>query len=319
VRQFLAGLPAPGPEVLVGPGDDAAVLRDGLVISTDLAVEGVHFRLDWISPEEAGYRAAIGALSDLAAMGASPVGMLASVAVPSGTDGADAGQELMRGVRSASVEAGGALLGGDLTRSPGPLLVDVVVLGRTARPLLRSGVRPGDELWVTGVLGGAAGAVAVWGSGGEPPRSLRTAFARPVARIPESGWLVEAGVRGGLDLSDGLAGDAAHLAAAASVAVRLEADLVPVHPDLASGVLPAGVEPLALALHGGDDYELLVAAPPGALAPRVEEFLELFDLVLTRVGRVGEGSGVEIVPPGGGSPRPLARGGFDHFREGVWP
>ena len=313
IREFLAEGGEPGPGIRVGPGDDAAVLDDGLVVSTDLAVEEVHFRLDWISPREAGYRAAMGALSDLAAMAAHPLGCLAAVATPEGRRGREGARELMAGLREAVEEVGVLLLGGDLTRSPGPLLVDVVVLGRTDRPLLRSGAQPGDELWVTGSLGGAAGAVAFWAAGGRPPSALREAFLAPRARIREARFLVDVGARAGLDLSDGLAGDAGHLAAASGVGVEVEADAVPVHPALLADPAPPGTTPLELALHGGEDYELLVALPPGVLTPRVEEFAELFDLSLTRVGRVREGAGVVLAPPGGGAPRPLARGGFDHF------
>jgi thiamine-monophosphate kinase len=315
IRGFLAGLGDPGSPVLVGPGDDAAVLEDGLVISTDLSVEGIHFRLDWIRAREAGCRAALAALSDLAAMAAQPLGMLASVAAATGDRGSDAASELMGGIREAAEVVGAPLLGGDLTRSPGPLLVDVVVLGRTGPPLLRSGAREGDELWVTGTLGAAAGAVTLWNSGAEPPPPLRATFLRPLPRIREAVWLLEAGARAGLDLSDGLAGDAGHLAAASGVRVTLDAGAIPVAPALSGLDLPRGQDPLDLALHGGEDYELLVAAPPGLLGPRVEEFAELFDLSLTRVGVVGPGLGVELIPPGGGAARPLARGGFDHFAE----
>ena len=314
IREFLGQGTEPGPGIRVGPGDDAAVLDDGLVISTDLAVEGIHFHLDWISSREAGYRAAMGALSDLAAVAADPLGCLASVATPEGHQGRTGARELMAGLREALEEIGIPLLGGDLTRSPGPMLVDVVVLGRAHRPLLRSGARPGDELWVTGSLGGAAGAVAFWAAGGQPPAPLRETFVAPHPRIREARFLVDAGARAGLDLSDGLAGDAGHLAAASGVGVELEADAIPLHPTLLADPAPPGTTPLELALHGGEDYELLVALPPDVLAPRVEEFAELFDLSVTRVGRVREGTGVVLVSPGGGAPRPLARGGFDHFQ-----
>jgi thiamine-monophosphate kinase len=315
IRDFLKDLGDPGSHILVGPGDDAAVLEGGLVISTDLSVEGIHFRLEWIRAREAGGRAASAALSDLAAMAAEPLGILASVAAPGGEEGGEAAGDLMAGIREAAQEVGAPLLGGDLTRSPGPLLVDVVVLGRAERPLLRSGARAGDELWVTGTLGAASAAVAFWRDGTEPPDSLRSAFVRPRPRVREAIWLVEAGARAGLDLSDGLAGDAGHLAAASGVRVTLDADAVPLAPALAGADLPRGRDALDLALHGGEDYELLVAAAPGILAPRVEEFVRRFDLSLTRVGTVSPGRGVELVPAGGGPARPVDRGGFDHFHD----
>jgi thiamine-monophosphate kinase len=310
IRQILGGPDRLASGVLVGPGDDATVLEGGLVISTDLSIEGIHFRLDWIAVEEAGYRAAAGGLSDLAAMGAEPVGILASVAAPGTGEQAVA---LMEGVKRLAAEHGAPLLGGDLTRSHGPLLVDIVSVGRADVPLLRSGAEEGDELWVTGALGAAAAAAALWSAGRPVSPELRRAFAAPRPRIQEARWLVAAGARAGLDLSDGLAGDAGHLAAASGVAVVLEEGSVPVNPALAGAGLPEGTEALALALHGGEDYELLVAAPPGAIGGRVEEFRRRFDLTLSRVGRVTRGEGVFLEAPGTGELRRPDRGGFDHF------
>ncbi|MEX1258622.1 MAG: thiamine-phosphate kinase [Gemmatimonadota bacterium] len=313
IREILSGLPSLGPGIRVGPGDDACVLEDGWVISTDLSVEGIHFRLDWITAEEAGFRAAAGGLSDLAAMAADPIGILASVAAPEAGEGAIA---LMAGVKRLAQEHGAPLLGGDLTRSPGPLFLDIVSVGRAETPLLRSGAEEGDELWVTGSLGGAAGATALWSAGLPVPPPLRQAFAQPRPRILEARWLVQAGARGGLDLSDGLAGDGGHLAAASGVAVVLEEEAIPIHPALAAAALPGSAGPLALALHGGEDYELLLAAPSGRLAPRVEEFARRFDLSLTRVGRVVRGEGVYLEPAGSGPLRRPDRGGYDHFGGG---
>ena len=312
IRGFLEGMPPPGPNVRLGPGDDACVLADGWVISTDMSVEGVHFRLDWIGADEAGYRAAAAGLSDLAAMAAEPVGILISIAAPG--DGALA-EQAMAGVKEVARTCGASLLGGDLTRSPGPLVIDVVSVGRTTDPLLRSGARAGDELWVTGSLGGAAAAAALWQGAKPVPAALRQAFAAPRPRLSEARWLREVGVGAGLDLSDGIAGDSAHLAAASGVRVILEEGAIPLHPALAGIVLPPDATCLKLALHGGEDYELLVAARPGLLAPRVEEFTRQFDLVLTRVGRVIPGGGVFLETVAPGPLRRMERGGYDHFGE----
>ncbi len=306
IRAFLRDLPPP-PEGTLGPGDDAAVLPDGTVISTDLSVEGVHFRLDWITPEEAGGRAVAAALSDLAAMAARPLGALVSLAVPVGGGGPG---PWMAGVRERLQEMDIPLLGGDLTRSPGPAIVDAVAVGRTATPLLRSGARPGDELWVTGALGGAAAAVEAWNTGELPSDSLRRRFAHPLPRIPEALWLRErCALSAGLDLSDGMAGDGGHLAAASGVAVVLERWRIPVE-GAGGGGEEAG---LRRALHGGEDYELLLAAAPGSVAPRVEEFRRSFDLSLTRVGWVVKGEGVWMLHQEGGSPVRIREGGWDHF------
>jgi thiamine-monophosphate kinase len=167
-----------------GIGDDCAVLPEGpgrLVVSTDLSVEGVHFKTEWLTLEEIGWRAAAGALSDLAAMGAETVGLLASVATPPGAS-PDAVIQVMAGVGMAVQAAGGVVLGGDLSRAP-QWLVDVTVIGRAARPVLRSGAQPGDSVWVTGALGGARAALQAWQRGQEPPAAARVAFAHPLPRI----------------------------------------------------------------------------------------------------------------------------------------
>jgi thiamine-monophosphate kinase len=312
IRRLLAdGGPAPK-EVLVGPGDDCAVLEGGLVVSVDLSVEDVHFRREWITLEEAGFRAAAGALSDLAAMAADPIGVLLSLALS--TDEAEAAAvALQRGAGEACRLVGAALLGGDLSRSPGGLVMDVTVLGRADSPLLRSGCRPGDEVWVTGTLGDSAAAVQAWRGGRDPGAACRAAFARPTPRIREARWLQEHTVlHGGIDLSDGLAGDAGHLASASEVALILRADALPFSRDLEEWA-GGRAEALHLALQGGEDYELCVTVPPGALDDLVDPFRRAFDLPLSRVGRVESGSGVRV----DGGPVELGKpgGGFSHFQK----
>ncbi len=310
IRRWVADAPLPD-GVVVGPGDDAAVLEDGWVVSTDLMVEDVHFRSAWATPAEIGFRAVTAALSDLAAMAARPVGVLLSLASGALTEaGLDA---LNEGARRAAEAAGARVVGGDLAGSPGPLFVDVVVLGRAARPALRTGARPGDELWVTGTLGAAAGAVAAWEDGREPSPAMRAAFVRPTARVEEALWLAEhADVRALIDLSDGLAGDAGHVAAGSGVGAVLEAARVPVAPGLGEAGHDAEAA-LGFALHGGEDYELLLAVTPGTLD--AEAFRAATGTEVTRVGRVEEGEGVWL--DDGGGPRRLERGGFDHLGAGA--
>ncbi len=314
LRRFLGRAETPLHEgVRVGPGDDAAVLAGGWVVSTDLSIEHVHFRTEWLSHREAGYRATAAALSDLAAMAAEPVGVLVSLAVPDAPEREDLAVELYGGVAEAAGASGAAVLGGDLTRSPGPWIVDVTVVGRADPPVLRSGAAAGDEIWVTGVLGAPAAAVRIWREGGVPSEALRAAFRRPVPRIPEARWLCErAGVRALVDLSDGLAGDAGHLAAASAVGVVLDLEAVPV-AGAAAEALGAGAA-LDAALHGGEDYELLVAARPGALDEVRGAFFDTFGLRVAKVGRVVEGAGVWAEDSVSGERRALDARGFDHFR-----
>ncbi|HEX7120044.1 MAG TPA: thiamine-phosphate kinase [Longimicrobiales bacterium] len=312
IRRFLEHGRAYGPGIVVGPGDDCAVVEGGrIALSADLSIEDVHFRRGWLEPEEIGYRAAAASLSDLAAMAAVPIGALVSLAAPP-ADVPAVAERCMAGAREAVEAAGGALLGGDLTRSPGPLLLDVVVLGRVERPVLRGGARPGDEVWVTGALGGAAAAVRCWGAGDEPPAAGRAAFARPRPRIREALWLAERDVpRAMIDLSDGLAGDVAHLAAAGGVGVLLDEASVPVHPA-AAAVATDPADALALALGGGEDYELCLAVSPGAAAAVAEAFHRTFGVALTRVGVVREEPGI-AVRRADGTVAPPDVSGYRHF------
>ena len=306
------------PEVELGPGDDAAILRatgtEALVLSTDLSVEHVHFRREWLTWESIGFRAIASALSDLAAMAARPLGVLVSLAVPPETDRRTL-DELAHGMGGCLREHGAALLGGDLSRSPGPVVIDVTVIGAAARPVKRSGALPGDEIWVTGRLGGAGSAAAAWSRGLEPDPSARRAFERPRPRLKEALLLCRsADVHALIDLSDGLASDAAQVAAASGVRLVLESERVPLHRTL-EGWAKADVA-LALAVGGGEDYELLAVVAPGTAEAAVRELSADFQLEFTRVGMVTEGAGVGWVGARGESIEPPASG-FDHFEEGT--
>jgi thiamine-monophosphate kinase len=307
IRRFVADDAPLPPEVRVGPGDDAAVLEGGWVVTVDLSVEDVHFRRAWLSDREIGYRAGAASLSDLAAMAATPVAVLVSLAAPRGS--ALELEAVHAGVREIAAELGASVIGGDVSGSPGPLVVDVVALGRSTWPVLRDGAEPGDDVWVTGSLGAAAAAVRVWERGGRPSAALREAFARPRPRVREARCLVEHEVVDALiDLSDGLAGDAGHIAAASGVRVTLEAARIPVADASLAAV--GRVDALDAALHGGEDYELCFVTDPGAVD--AEYFRERHGLELTRVGRVDEGEGVWLEQPDGRVSR-LTRGGFDHL------
>lgn len=311
IRRFLAGLPPLPPRVLVGPGDDAAVVEGGWVLSTDLSVEDVHFRRGWITDEEIGFRAASAALSDLAAMAAEPVGVLASLALPG--DGRVDAEAVERGIARAAAAVGAGVLGGDVSRSPGPLFLDLTVVGRADAPVLRSGAAPGDEVWVTGRLGGAAGAVRLWEQGREPPAGLRAAFASPNPRVEAARALARAGVlRALVDVSDGLAGDAGHLAAAGGVGVILEPARLPLDPELVGAFGEDGARDAAL--HGGEDYELCFAAAPGSVDAAAHSAAA--GVPLTRVGRVEEGEGVWLLAADGTTTR-AGRGGYDHLGGGT--
>jgi thiamine-monophosphate kinase len=314
IRSFLRAGAAerPAGEVL-GPGDDCAVVRGrGIALSTDMSVEGVHFRREWLMPEEIGWRATSAALSDLAAVGARPIGVLVSCAVP-GDEAGELAPALMAGVRRAVEAVGGAVLGGDLARSPGAIVVDVTVVGECGAPIRRSGASPGEEVWVTGSLGGSAAAVLAFLEGREPVASARERFAHPRPRVMEALWLAERiSLTSLIDISDGLGGDAAHLAAASGVAIVLEREAVPVDEE---SLYPLeGEEALRLAVTGGEDYELCFTSPAGAVEEVRAGFERELGIRLTRVGVVESGAGV-FWRHGDGGRVPLGLGGYQHFEE----
>lgn len=305
IRHILRDAAPPGPRVALAAGDDCALIHCGegyLALTVDLSVEGTHFISTWGTPELIGRRAVLAAVSDLAAMAARPLAVLVALNVP-----VDAGVALAErvgsGCRNAADELGAALIGGDLGRGGSALALDVVAVGEVERPLLRSGVRPGDELWVTGSLGGAAAAVRGWKRGVRLPEEWRRSFWDVVPRLGEARWLAEQGAGAAIDISDGLVADAGHLAAASGVGVELDWDATPA----ATGV---GIE---LALSGGEDYELLVALPGGILTTElVSQFQHRFAVPLTRVGRAVVGGGVRVFREG--EELQLESVGFDHFK-----
>ncbi|HEU4563795.1 MAG TPA: thiamine-phosphate kinase [Gemmatimonadaceae bacterium] len=282
-----------------GVGDDAAVLdvprAARLVASTDSAIENVHFRREWLAPEEIGWRAAMAALSDLAAMAAQPLGVLVALSVPDRWR--DDIPALADGIGAAAEEAGARIVGGDLTGA-GELAIGITVLGAAAAPLLRGGARPGDTIYVTGTLGGPRAALRAWSRGETPTPAQRERFARPVARLREAAWLARHGATAGIDISDGLLADLAHVSVASGVRMAVALDELPV-------VSGASREDAA---RSGEEYELAVTAPPGldSLA-----FERAFGVPLTPIGRVEAGApGVEATL---GGERVAPGGGWDHF------
>ncbi len=312
--------------LLLGIGDDAAVLRPragfDLVVTADLLVEGVDFRLNrgWTTPRDLGRRALAVSLSDAAAMGARPRFCLLSVGVPRALWRGRFVEEFYEGVRALADVYGVRIVGGDTSRAVEGFVVDSVVLGevRRGRVLTRGGARAGDLIFVTGALGGAAGGLRILESGaartsrGRGARGLVERQRRPEPRVEWGALLSEKGLATSLiDLSDGLSSDLAHVCRASGVGARVDAARLPLDPLLKE----AGVdddEALGLALDGGEDFELLFTADPRR-ASRLPG--EVKGVPVTRVGEVtAERGKVRLVR--GGKARPLKPGGFEHFRRG---
>lgn len=272
-------------------GDDTAAVPAGqgtLVVSTDVSVEGVHFQRAWLESSEIGWRAAASALSDLAAAAAHPAGLTAAVSVPVGYPEAEL-VALMRGVGDAARYTGCQVLGGDLSRAS-VLSLAITVFGYADPPMSRRGAAAGDGVWVTGALGGARAALHAWREGVEPASQAREAFTHPLPRIDVAQWLRAHGATAMIDISDGLGGDAKHLAAASGIGVRLELERVPLHPDVAAAAARAGEDPAFFAAVGGEDYELLVTLPNGFAGAAA--CLAETGISLTRVGLVRRDAGV---------------------------
>jgi thiamine-monophosphate kinase len=313
-------LPPPGARVLVGSGDDAAVTLPGGVTATsvDAIVDGVHFRREQASLAEIGHKALATALSDLAAMGAEPGEAYVVLGIPPDLD-EDGCLELVDGLVALAKATGTSLVGGDVTRAPA-LTLAVTVVGHAARPELligRGGARPGDALVLSGELGGAAAGLLLLEQprlgdavGAETASRLRARQLRPRARLATGRALAGVGATAMIDLSDGLGGDAGHLAERSGVALRIDAGALPLAKGVAEVAVAAGRDPLELAVRGGEDYELLVALPPERLTELAAIAAEAGEGTLTQVGEILAGEGVEVRLPAGGS-LPLA--GFDQL------
>lgn len=341
--------------LLTGIGDDAAVIRQraGLdtVVTTDLLVEGVDFRLEpfWARPRDLGHKALAVSLSDVAAVGARPRFCLLSVGVPPARWRTNFLEEFYAGVRALAARHGVAIIGGDTSRTPERVVIDSIVLGevRRGRAALRSGARAGDQIFVTGALGGAAAGLKILEgraaglsipegraasfknlegrasppSHARPTRQARVQLTRAERRLvrrqlkpePRVEWGALLGGRGLasalIDVSDGLSSDLAHLCRESGVGARVEAPLLPLDPLLKS-TNATEADALSLALDGGEDFELLFTVRPRDVArlPR-----EVGGAPATRVGEITGARGkLRIVE--GGRERALKPGGFEHFK-----
>jgi thiamine-monophosphate kinase len=319
-------LPPIGQRLHLGSGDDAAISVPGgaTATSVDALVEGVHFRREQASLSQIGRKAIATALSDLAAMGAEPGEAYVVLGVPTDLD-EDGCLELLDGLAELAAATGTSLAGGDLTRAP-ILTVTTTVVGHADSPerlVTRGGARPGDVLVVTGELGGASAGLLLLEANSEvssrlvphseTKRELTGLVGRqlePQPRLAAGRALADAGATAMIDLSDGLGGDAGHLAAASEVGLRIDAAALPLAGGVAEVAASAGHDPLRLAVSGGEDYELLATLPADRLEAAKAVVAEKAGLTLTEIGEAVEGAGVEIRRPGG---EPLQATGFDQL------
>jgi thiamine-monophosphate kinase len=304
IRRVLSGA---GPEVVVGPGDDAAVVVAGsgeLVLTTDVMVEGVHFRRELTTPRDLGYKAVAVNVSDVAAMAASPRYALCALTLSGSVDAAWV-VELAGGMRECCDEFALSLVGGNLSRGP-EITIAVSVTGEVVpgRAVRRDGARPGDRLVVTGSLGGSAAGLrlASQRSWSDDERDALHRHVRPTPRVGEAGVLASHGVTAMIDVSDGLAIDLSRLCAASGAGARVEIEKIPVHPAATRQE----------ALGGGEDYELLATLPSAEVVEGARaELREGFGVSLAEIGVIIEDGLVAVDE--GGVEGPLETDGWDHF------
>jgi thiamine-monophosphate kinase len=321
LQHFLQGPMAP--HVVRGIGDDCAVVRASpgmeLLLTTDTQEEGVHFRREWSTPQDIGWRCLAVNVSDIAAMGGAPLGALVALCLPATLDLAfvDAFYE---GMQALAHQFRCPIIGGNITQAAAHLSVTIAVLGEAPRgqSVYRSGAQVGDEIWVTGELGGAkAGLEAL-----RHPLQVATLhseyvlarYRRPTPRLQEAQYLREYGkIRSLVDLSDGLSSDLTHICEASGVGAQLYATSIPIHAQTRCVAQALQADALAYALHGGEDFELCLTAPPGHLTPLQPAFVQRFHCPLVRIGTIQAGSGVTLCLADG-TQLSLHAQGYDHFR-----
>jgi thiamine-monophosphate kinase len=300
IARVTAGL-ATAPSTVVGPGDDAAVVAtaDGRVVaSTDLLVEGRHFRRDWSTAEDVGHKAAARAFSDIAAMGALPTALLVGFAAPGSleltwVDG------LMAGLREECAQVEAAIVGGDVTAAD-QITIAVTALGdlEGRAPVTLAGASPGDAVAVCGRTGWAAAGFAVLGRGFRSPVQVVAAHRRPDPPYFEGPHAASLGATSMTDISDGLVADLGHIAAASGIRIDLRAGSLDISAKLREVGSALNVDPLVWVLTGGDDYALAATFPRGVEVPDPWRV----------IGAVAEGEGVRV------DGRRWPAGGHEHFR-----
>ncbi|GAB2624969.1 thiamine-monophosphate kinase [Paractinoplanes abujensis] len=291
-----------GPTTLLGPGDDSAIVAapDGrIVASTDVLVEGRHFRRDWSSGADVGHRAAAANLADIAAMGAVPTALLVGLCAPADLELSWA-EELAGGLSDEAALTGASVVGGDTSASP-TLTIAVTALGDLGGrpPVLRSGAQPGDVIAIAGRIGHAAAGYTVLSRGFRTPKALVEAYRRPVVPYEAGPAAARAGATAMIDVSDGLLQDLGHIARASVVGVDVHTNTFEISGQMRDAAAALGVDPLQWILGGGDDHALVATFPAEAVLPQD----------WTVIGKVHESTGVTVDGRPWGGPV-----GWDHFR-----
>lgn len=296
---------------VIGVGDDAAVIPGGshsLVVTTDMLIEGVHFRRDWMTSREIGRKAVLVNFSDIAAMGSRPLYLFASIALPQNF-GVRNAAGLFRGMEEVCRQNGTLILGGDTNRG-GLLTVSLTVVGRAEgrRVLRRNGARVGDSIYVTGTLGNSALGLEALSRKKKGCVAFVKAHKEPPNRLAVGRWLArQKSVHSLMDISDGLAGDLKHILEESRVGACVDIDRVPLRPGFLRQAYALGRDPDGLSLGGGEDYELLFTASDGLRMPRQIAGVSVTKIGIIRPARTG------LVWMKNGRPYRKRIAGFEHF------
>ncbi|MGB7970360.1 MAG: thiamine-phosphate kinase [Candidatus Deferrimicrobiaceae bacterium] len=311
-------------DLLIGIGDDTAVIRmdkrRALLVTCDIQVEGRHFRFDRITPYQLGRRAMAVNVSDIASMGGKPTFALVSLGLP-GAFPVASYDRLFEGMRDELRRYGARIVGGNLARTEDVLVVDITLMGENdlSRVMTRGGARVGDRVFVTGRLGASgAGFQALKAFGKKVParyRHLVACHLVPTPRVTLGRRISRAGVATAMiDLSDGLAGDLFHICTRSRVGAEIYPDRLPLPERIGEIAARSGKSVIDLALHSGEDYELLFTAPPGVPARKIRSLSRDSGIPITEIGKiVGRKEGYCLVDSQG-IRTPLTPAGWDHFR-----
>jgi thiamine-monophosphate kinase len=304
-------VPGDRTEVLRGIGDDAAVLRIApepapyLLVTTDMLVENHHFRRAWATAEQIGIKAAECNMSDIAAMGGTPMWMFSSISLPEDIDVAWV-EGMYRGLSQSCRARNVVLIGGDITRGQA-VTINITLLGSVSPELLclRSSAHPGDIIMVTGTLGASAAGYAMLNAGHRPSAYLRKKHLTPASRLDISGRLASV-AHAMIDISDGLGAEVRHICEQSRVGANIDAAAIPIHEEVKAAARRLGTDPLQWALSGGEDFELLFTIAP-------ENLDQIGSASCFRIGEITGFPGKILLtdPQAGSTPLP---GGYDHFR-----
>ncbi|MBN1296168.1 thiamine-phosphate kinase [bacterium] len=321
IERFLSAFSNPSRDLVIPPGDDCAAFRVSpetlMLVTTDLLIEHVHFDLSTIHPRQLGWKAMAVNISDIAAMGGTPAFGFLSIALPKRTSTAwiDA---LAEGMSACCTRYHVTLAGGDTTGSLHDIVINIGLIGFTSpqRCIRRNGALPGDCIQVSGPFGGSAAGLKLLALGtplNPLEQSLITAHLEPIPRVACGQALSQlTGVHAMIDVSDGLIQDLGHICHASGVGAIVSAHSVPVYPGIPDRIGRERIDPLNLALSGGEDYELVWTVSPECADAALASAVTAGALHAVTIGVIGEGQSVVVMLDG--KPLQLARAGYDHFK-----